>query len=292
MPVFFKGKHDQVFKAIFCHPKNNDLLKRLIEDALQKEINIIKIFPPEIIKKNIYVKGKTLDVLIKSEGEIINLEINSSYYANLHRRNASYIFSKYAEEVKVGTSYSKMSNYVQINLTSGLGMCGEVKKEYTLADLKTGDKFVDNLVIIEFNIDKIKYMCYNDDIEEYKFIAALDCDKEELKKLCKGDKSMEKYERQVNELNKDIEFSTFLTEEEDVEKLKNTLLDEAYDEGLEKGTNQGIKQGLKQGLKQGIEQGMTTSKLEIAKKMIEKGIDKKSILEITGLNAKEIEDLL
>ena len=57
-------------------------------------------------------------------------------------------------------------------------------------------------------------------------------------------------------MNKDPEFIEFMSEEEEMEKLQNTLLGYAKDEGLEK--------GIEQGLVQGLVQGSQKEKLEIA----------------------------
>ena len=267
---YFKGKNDGMFKAVFCNPKNEDLLKALIEDGLKRKVKILKIFPPEIIKNNIYVKGKTLDVLVEADNEILNIEVNTNYYDGLHRRNASYIFSKYSEEAKIGDDYDKMRNFIQMNITSGLNKEEPLVSEYVLADLKTKKKFIDNLTIYEYNLDKIKELYSK--TNEYKFLAALDCDEKELKKICRGDKIMEKFEHEVNELNKDIEFTQFLTEEEDARKVHNTLMNNAK--------------------KEGIEIGITKRNYQIAKDMLNDNIDIETIIKYTGLTKEEINSLL
>ena len=64
---FYKGKTDAMFKAIFCDSKNKDLLERLLSEATGKKLEVISIKSPELIKSNIYVKGKTMDVLVKTD---------------------------------------------------------------------------------------------------------------------------------------------------------------------------------------------------------------------------------
>ena len=39
----------------FYKEENKDILKRLIEEAIDKEVEIISLDVPELIKKNIYV---------------------------------------------------------------------------------------------------------------------------------------------------------------------------------------------------------------------------------------------
>ena len=47
----------------------------------------------------------------------------------------------------------------------------------------------------------------------------------------------------------------------------------------------------REGKAEGIKEGINSNTREIAKKMISKGIDIKSIVEITGLTKEEIENL-
>jgi predicted transposase YdaD len=54
----------------------------------------------------------------------------------------------------------------------------------------------------------------------------------------------------------------------------------------------GEKRGEKRGEKKGIEKGSIKEKIRTAKAMIEKGFDIDTIIDITGLDKKEIEKLL
>lgn len=64
----------------------------------------------------------------------------------------------------------------------------------------------------------------------------LNSDEQELKKICEGDKMMEEIENEIRRLNKDEEFTEFLSREEDVRKLTNTLLHHAKDDGIKEKT--------------------------------------------------------
>ena len=178
-----------VFKAIFCNPKNKDLLQGLLEKCLKQKLEVIKVETPEIIKKNVYMKNKTLDVLVKTKDNIINIEINSVYYEALNYRNAAYIFEKYAETVKVGEDYLHMPDVIQINFTSGLSKKYPTLGKYLYIDPDTKIKRIDNFMTYEYNIDKIKEMCYNGD-KKYDYIAALDFEIGDIEKYCKGDEYM------------------------------------------------------------------------------------------------------
>ena len=63
------------------------------------------------------------------------------------------------------------------------------------------------------------------------------------------------------------------------------------DKGMEIGLAEGREQGKEEGLQQGLEQGIKQSKIEIAKKSLEKNLPLETISEITGLSIKEIQEL-
>ena len=58
--------------------------------------------------------------------------------------------------------------------------------------------------------------------------------------------------------------------------VERTLLDDRYQKGME------------EGMEKGIEEGMSQRSLEIARKMLAKGMDEASIMDMTGLTSEEI----
>ena len=286
MKKFFKGTNDNMFKAIFTSKKNRELLKEFIKRSLKEgsTINLdgLIILSSEIAKTNINVKGKTLDILAETKDNILNIELNNSYYPSLHNRNAAYIFSKYSKEVKVSKSYRKMKTFIQINFTKGLSNNLPSLEIYTLKGEKTNKKYIDNLIILEFNIDKIKDECYNGD-REFNFVAALDLEGKELDKICKGDEYMELFEKEVKRLNKDQKFTEFMSAEEEAKKLTNTLIEEAKDLGVEEGKTLGIEEGKTLGTEE------TT--LKIAKNLLNQNVPLDDISKATGLSIAEIKAL-
>ena len=271
---FFTAKNDNVFKAIFCNENNTFLLKTLIERCLKIKIEIIEIHAPEKIKENIYAKGQILDVLVKVDNRLINIEVNSGFYDGVHRRNFGYAGSKYSEEVKIGENYLDMNEVIQINFTWGLPQKYSILGEYLLVDKKTGIKFVDNFSIFEYNMDKIRELWYSGD-KEYEFLAILDFNKEELKKIGKGDEYMSEFKKKIESLNDNREYKEFLTAEEDMKKTNNTFKEIGRREGFEDGKVLGIEE----------------SKVEIAKKLLNKNMDIKEIAEVTGLSLEKIQKL-
>lgn len=267
---FYKAGTDMLFKSVFSDERNRDLLEKILEVTVGKKVRIKKApLMQEIKKPNITTKKKTLDVLVEDENEIqYNIEINMSHYPELPRRNASFIFSKYAEDIKEHETYDKMHTFIQINLTSSLPKDYPEKCIYKLMDKESKIEYIDNLIVYEYNLDKIIKLCYNKDKkQDYKILAALICGKEELHKICKGDKLLEKLESEVMRMNNDKKFVGLMSEEEEAEKLQNTLINGAK------------KEGIKQ------------EKIQIAQNMLNKNTNIDFISEVTGLTKEEVESL-
>jgi len=66
--------------------------------------------------------------------------------------------------------------------------------------------------------------------------------------------------------------------------VERTLLDDRYQKGME----EGMEKGRAEGIAEGIEEGMSQRSLEIARKMLAKGMDEASVMDMTGLTAEEI----
>ena len=64
-----------------------------------------------------------------------------------------------------------------------------------------------------------------------------------------------------------------------------------YNTEMYEARRQGEAKGKEEGIKEGIEKGEKESKLKIAKKLLERKMSTKEIVEITGLKEEEIEKL-
>ena len=72
--------------------------------------------------------------------------------------------------------------------------------------------------------------------------------------------------------------------------IKNSV-DTAKREGIAEGMKQGMKQGMEKGMEKGMKKGLEQRSLEIARKMLAKGMDAASVMEITGLSAEQMQQL-
>ena len=95
---------------------------------------------------------------------------------------------------------------------------------------------------------------------------------------------MERIKKDVKELNEDVEFVKFLSEEDEERLYVNSVKKDEYDKGK--------KVGIEQGVVQGIEQGIEQEKINTAKNMLKENIGIDIISKVTGLSIEEIQKLI
>ena len=284
MKKFYSCRYDRTFKEVFLNPKNEDLLKVLLEDILKVKIEIKKILPTELITGNNIIKSKRVDALILATNKKIEIEINASINEYVYIRNMAYICNIYSTNALVGDSYNQDIDIIQINLTWGLDY-EESKREFRISD-KNGNVYVKNLLIMEINMEYYKKIWYSKDekkIKENELLVMLDLNEGELKKMPKSDKISEKYVESVTIVNNDPFFQEYMSQEEDQRKMQNSLIREAEDTGYEKG----IKLGKEKGIKLGEEKG----KIAIAKSLIQSGMSLEEISRHTKIDIEELKEI-
>ena len=77
----------------------------------------------------------------------------------------------------------------------------------------------------------------------------------------------------------------------DIKNFVDTAKREGIAEGMEIGMKEGMEKGMEKGREEGRAEGMNLRSLEIARKMLAKGMDEASIMDMTGLTAEEIKML-
>ena len=283
MKKFYSCRYDRTFKEVFLNPKNEDLLKVLLEDILKVKIEIKKILPTELITGNNIIKSKRVDALILAINKKIEIEINASINEYVYIRNMAYICNIYSTNALVGDSYNQDIDIIQINLTWGLDY-EESKREFRISD-KNGNVYVKNLLIMEINMEYYKKIWYSKDekkIKENELLVMLDLNEGELKKMPKSDKISEKYIESVTKVNNDPFFQEYMSQEEDQRKMQNSLIREAEDTGYEKGIKFGEEKGLKL---------LEKEKIDIAKSLIQSGMSLEDVSRHTKIDISKLKKM-
>ena len=278
MSKFYTSKYDRVFKSIFCKEDAKEKIITLLESILKKKISSLTFYNNELIINNVNEKNKIIDVLVSIDGTYVHIELNSTTLSYLHNRNFIYFSEIYSKKIRRGEVYNNTDNFIHIDLTYGLTNDKDVSKYYVMD--KDYVKYVDNIEIIEFNMDRLKTYWYNGDkekFEKYKYLIMLDLTKEELEKIEK-DEFMEEYKKEVERLNEDKTFVSAMTYEEDQRLIMNTEKKISFEEGIQEGLEQGIEQNQADVIKNMRKQNFT---LEQISNVVELPIDKiKDILKM------------
>ena len=77
-------------------------------------------------------------------------------------------------------------------------------------------------------------------------------------------------------------------EERYISKMAYRDIKNSVDTAKREGIAEGMELGMKQGMEKGRAEGMSQRSLEIARKMLAKGMDDASVMDMTGLTAAEI----
>lgn len=218
-----------------------------------------------------------MDVLLDTNIGKIEIEMNATNPSYLHTRNMAYICDTYSHYTMVGEDYLEDVRIIQINFTYGLKNEKEIVRKYYMQD-KTEKKYVKNMMIIEYNMDRIKNIWYSKnekEIEKYRYLIMLDLEPVELEKLGKKDRLVKEYKMIVEMVNNDPNFKRRISEEEDRRKCFNSEISLAE----------------KRGINKGLQKGKNEQAIETAKNLILEGISSDIISKCTRISIEEIEKL-
>lgn len=70
-----------------------------------------------------------------------------------------------------------------------------------------------------------------------------------------------------------------------------TIAQQLEQKGIEKGIAKGIEKGRLEGIQIGEEKGRNEGKLEVARTMLQNGLDRNTVMKMTGLTADELEQI-
>ena len=70
-----------------------------------------------------------------------------------------------------------------------------------------------------------------------------------------------------------------------------TLAQQLEQKGLEKGLEKGLQRGRQEGMQQGMQLGKREARMEIARNMLENGMDRMSVMKVTGLSEEDLKEI-
>ena len=202
---FYLGISDAVFKEIFLKEKNEDLLEALLKTSLK--MHFYKMLPLNIerLEGNVFVRRKSLDILLETDIGLVGIELNASMHEYIRPRNFAFFGDMYSHYVEKGEEYEEITQFIQLNLTSGIKGDPKEFRDYHMQD-EEGIQFVSNAFIREINIDRLLEFWYDKNekkIKEYQYIIMLGLGPEEIERMYSitKDRLVKKYMEEVKRVN-------------------------------------------------------------------------------------------
>ena len=274
-----KGSDDNCFKWVVASPKGKEILEHILEQVLRKDVEIIEFINTELGKTNKNEKNKRTDVIVKINGIIANVEVNTNDYNYVKFfRNFAYLvnlFNRYSviENKDREKIYDLKTQIIQINLNFGYVSTNETilinefgnDKGYKINTLRSYDIFMDNF----------EKFCYdNNEVDKYKYILMLNKTREELEDFYPSDEIIKEYGDALMKYGYDG-FIYPYTHEEEQKMIHNTEKQLAYDEGVEQNKIDVIKNMLELDLPiSTIAKSVNISEEKVEKIIKENNLDK------------------
>ena len=293
------------FKRIFGSALNKDLLICFLNSLFngKQVVKDVSYLNPEHVG-DVYTDRRAIfDVYCEGEnGEKFIVEMQNAYQAYFKDRSLFYSTFPIREQAPKGNDWDSKINHVYTVALLNFNMYEDAfDKEKTRHHVQ-----LCNTATHKISYDKQEFIYvvlakFNKTLGELetlyeKWLYAL----KNLSKLSQRPKEL--CDKVFDRLFEEAEIAKFSPLEmreyeaskkayRDIKNSVDTAKREGIAEGMEKGMEKSMKQGMEKGMKQGMEKGLEQRSLEIARKMLAKGMDAASVMEITGLSAEQMQQL-
>lgn len=297
-------KMDFVFKNIFGSEKHPNILISFLNATLKPKdlITEVEIKNTDLNKGYIEDKFSRLDVkATTSNNEIINIEIQLKNEYNMIKRSLYYWSKLYSEQLNEGEDYSLLKRTICINILNFKYLKTRMfHSVYRMKEIHTNEELSDIQEIHFIEIPKLEDGSDEKDMlvawieflknPESEKVRSLEMSvdeireaKDELIKMSNDDTQRELYEMRAKTLRDKISA---------LNEAERKGIKKGREEGRKEGIEEGRKEGIEEGIKEGIEKGEKNKAIEIAKSLINLGLDKEAISKSTGLDLCEVEKLM
>ena len=277
-------KMDFVFKNIFGSEKHPNILISFLNATLKPKdlITAVEIKNTDLNKGYIEDKFSRLDVkATTSNNEIINIEIQLKNEYNMIKRSLFYWSKLYSEQLNEGEDYSVLKRTICINILNFKYLkTRKFHSGYRWKEIYSNEELTDVAEIHFIEIPKLEEGTDEKDM----LVAWIEFLKNpESEKVRSLEMSIDEIREAKDEL---IRMSNDDTQRELYEMRAKTLKDKIS------ALNEAERKGIKKGRQEGIKEGEKSKAIEIAKSLINIGLDKETISKSTGLTLSEIEKLI
>lgn len=277
-------KNDIIFKTFFSRKGNEIFLIDFLEALLKIKIEEIQI-KEEVNLETLAVeeKGGRLDLQAKlNDGIIVNIELQIKNHQNIEERTTYYSSKVISRETERGTEYKDITKVIMINILDYelLGFDEYISDTVIVLDKHREYEVLKGIKWYFIELPKFRKQNPNMNEKLNQWLVFLDDYNKEAVKLAEEKNDTLKQARiEMNYLTGDAEVRRL------AELREKWEMDRISEIGFAK------REGIKEGEEKGRQEGKREEQIEIAKKMIEKGIDTRTIIELIGLTEEEIDSI-
>ena len=271
---------DTMLKAMFQNENrikySAKFLSYFIDVEYEDILNNICLAKNELDKNNENDKGERCDYVALLSDTSLNIEVNNNSSLEVLERNMEYAHRLYSKKIRRGEENYQYTQVIQFNLNNfAFKGNDKIVDIYTV----TNDDNIglsNKLIFVQIYVPNLRKKWYTKGMkslsEEEKYILALvEMDLDKLNDLG-GENIMDEYVKEAEEVSFE------------------GGVGEAYDKEWAL-RDQGYRDGLSQGKAEGISEGKNERNIEIAKNMLNEGIDINIITKCTGLTNEDINAL-
>jgi len=254
---------DTTFKYLLKKEETRNWILEIIKRKTDIDLNEFHMVDNELNTGN-NIKDYRMDLVFEKGNTIVIVEMtNNGSEANIIK-NYQYLYRTQSRQFMEGEKYTeKKTTLILFNHFKNHQNEDLTDAYFTFND-KENNLLIKDIESYEIYIPNYKKTCYDKYNEIGRRLVLFNADSfEEMESITRDASDLEII-KELRNLSMD---EIFLTEYEK-EKMQEKLVNSAFDDGIEK--------------------GQRNKQMEIAKKMLEKGEDTKTIFEYTGLTPEEI----
>ena len=285
---------DIIFKIVFGTRQNEAVLRALLNALLgltgPNRIVELTVLNPTIDKAYLSERGAVLDVKARDgRGWHYNIEVQVSDNPGYIKRSLFYLARLYTEQLEKGQPYDRLERTIAISLV-----------DYVLfpdlADLHSMYRFYDQvhqrelsdvleihyLELVKFRGEKLHGLRtpFEKWLHVLKFAKLYESDKEPLPELLQEEEGIP--------MALDAMRKAYATDEvkELIEFRDKAMHDEAT--RMAHAVREAVRDAVREARQEATQEARKESALEIARKMLAKGMDRDTVLSVTGLRPEEL----
>ena len=280
---YLDPKADLTFKKIFGnHPARLiSLLNALLPLSEEEQIHEIKYLPTELVPENNSYRYAITNILCTDAKSnkfcvVIRIEWSDAFQQRVQFLASELYVNPAIKQVKYFAQYPTYS----LNLINDIFAhdTPDFIHNYRIVHDKDSNKVIEGLHFTFIELPKFTPHSIADKrmiVLWLRFLTEINSDTKEIPADLLNDP-------EIGKAVEELEISGFTDAELwaydkfwDSVSVERTLIDDSYQKGIEKG----------------IEKSMNQRSLEIARKMLAKGMDETSVMDMTGLTAEEIKQM-